>query len=114
MAFGDVAGSAFLEYLNAVSVPSSDHIAKPLVSCIVQLAGHNLRTVIGTESIFSASGTIYHEANVINVLFCDISEPFRARAELLTGAYWVPGGHRQELWLRSGRGLLKIRQRDRP
>ena len=47
---------------------------------------------------------------MINVLFCTISEPSQGRAELLTGAYWVPGGHRRELWLRLGRDLLKIRQ----
>ena len=52
MAFGDVAGSAFLEYLNAVSVPSSDHIAKPLVSCMVHLAGHNLRQILEQRVYF--------------------------------------------------------------
>lgn len=46
MAFGDVASSAFLQYLDAVLVLSSNHIAKPLVSCIVHLAGHNLRQLL--------------------------------------------------------------------
>ena len=44
-AFGDVAGSVLLEYL-AVVAPPSDHIAEPLVSCLVHCAGNNLSQLL--------------------------------------------------------------------
>ena len=41
-----------LKPLDADFVQSSDHIAKPLVSCRAQLAGHHLRQLLGRRVYF--------------------------------------------------------------
>lgn len=73
-------------------------------------SGELYRTTSWTspESIFSAPGTIWHEANLINVLGCTFQNHPGEEAEQLTRGPWVPGGCTKEQGVRLGRDLRKM------